>query len=65
MTPDEMRAYCAAELARLDALERQLEAQINTVRGGRQAYRDMIAELARRAAEQEQGDGLVDAPNMG
>lgn len=65
MTPDAMRTYCQGELARLDALERQLVEQINAIRGGRQAYQDMIAELARQAAEQEHSDGVDGTGNLG
>jgi len=60
MTPDQIKAYCQAEIAKLDAQERalthEIEARsrtliddINKIRGGRQAYQDIIAELEKPA----------------
>jgi hypothetical protein len=40
----DMRAYCEAEIARLEILERETRDQLMAVRGGLAAYRDVLAQ---------------------
>jgi prefoldin subunit 5 len=62
-----LRAYINAEIARLEAMEREhqaairaLQDQINAVRGGINAYRDVLAQLN----QEEAAHGLDDAGNL-
>jgi hypothetical protein len=61
MTPDEMRAYCRAQLATIAREMREAQSRLLALDYARQAYQDMIDELARR---EEARNGLDHPHNV-